>query len=262
MHRLDHKVALITGAAGGIGQACAAVFAAEGACVIATDIKPGPETAAKIQTASRDSHFEPHDVTDEASWQRLIAAIAARHGRLDVLLNNAGIVIAVPPTEMTLEDWRRQQAVNSDSVFLGTKHSLPLMRRSGGGSIVNIASTAALKSGGGLVAYAGTKGNVRSFSRAMALYCAAARDSVRVNSIYPSIIDTSIYQTIEGLPQAAADGKKLLARDPDALAARFSPLGVKGRPEDIAWAAVYLASDESRYLIGAELVVDGGLSIT
>jgi NAD(P)-dependent dehydrogenase (short-subunit alcohol dehydrogenase family) len=95
----------------------------------------------------------------------------------------------------------------------------------------------------------------------MALHCAAARDGVRVNSIYPGIIDTSIYQTIEGLPQTAADGSKLLARDPDALAARFSALGVKGQPKDIAWAAVYLASDESRYLIGAELVVDGGLSI-
>src|SRR5882724_3961748 len=236
MARLAGKVALITGGASGIGKACACRFAREGARVIVADIRECEATLAQICREGGFGRSELHDVTDEISWARLIAALRSEYGRLDVLLNNAGIVIAGALTEMCLADWRRQQAVNADGVFLGMKHALPLMRAGGGGAIVNVSSTAALKGAAGLAAYAASKGSVRALSRSMALQCANLKDGVRVNSIYPGVIDTPIYDTLEGVSRQLEDhsGKKPLARDPDALATAFVPLGVKGQPEDIA----------------------------
>ena len=263
MARLAGKVALITGAASGIGKACACRFAHEGARVIAADIRECEETLAEISRESGFCRSELHDVTDESSWVKLIATLQSACGRLDVLVNNAGIVIAGALTETRLADWRRQHGVNADGVFLGMKHALPLMRAGGGGAIVNVSSTAALKGAAGLAAYAASKGSVRALSRSMALECANLKDGVRVNSIYPGVIATPIYDTLEGVPHQLAEesGKRPLARDPDALATAFVPLGMKGQPEDIAAAALYLASDEARYVTGAELVVDGGLSV-
>jgi NAD(P)-dependent dehydrogenase (short-subunit alcohol dehydrogenase family) len=263
MQRLAAKVALITGGASGIGRACAELFARDGAHVVLTDIHDGGPVADQINGGGGSAHFETHDVTDEEDWIRIVALMRSTRGRLDILVNNAGIVIAGPIWEMSLADWRRQQAVNLDGVFLGIKHALPLMRASGGGSIINVASTAALKAAGELVAYSATKGGVRALSRSVALQCARLKDGVRVNSIYPGVIGTPIYDTLEGMAQTDPhrEGGKPLGRDPDALAALAVPLGVKGRPEDIANAALYLACEDSRYVTGAELVVDGGLSI-
>jgi NAD(P)-dependent dehydrogenase (short-subunit alcohol dehydrogenase family) len=259
MAKLAGKVALITGGASGIGRACALRLADEGAFVVVTDIQDGRDCVTEIARAGGDACFFRHDVADEADWTTVIAGTKAKCGRLDVLVNNAGIAIAGPITELSLADWRRQQAINLDGVFLGFKHALPLMRSGGGGSIINIASTAALVGSGNLVSYSATKGGVRALSKSMALQCAALKDGVRVNSIYPGIVDTPIYGTLEGAPQLGADGAKHISRNPEALAARFVPLGKAGSPEDIAAGVFYLASEDSRYVTGTELVIDGGL---
>ena len=176
---------------------------------------------------------------------------------MHILVNNAGIAIAGPVTDCTLEAWRRQQAVNVEGVFLGVKHALPLMRASGGGSIVNISSVAGLQGAAGLSSYCASKGAVRLFTKAVALECAAARDGVRVNSVHPGIIETAIWGAIgDGLSGGDSGANR---PDLDAMSAMATPLGVKGLPEDIAAGVLYLASDESRYVTGSELVIDGGM---
>jgi NAD(P)-dependent dehydrogenase (short-subunit alcohol dehydrogenase family) len=182
--------------------------------------------------------------------------VKARCGRLDILVNNAGIAIATPSVvAMSLADWRRQIAVNLDGVFLGVKHALPLMRASGeGGSIVNISSTAGLRGSNFLAGYSATKGGVRLFTKSVALECAAAKDKIRVNSVHPGIIETPIWAAMSGTGANAAP-------DLDAISVTAVPLGVKGVPQDIADGVLWLASDESRYVTGLELVIDGGMTL-
>ncbi|MBV9419544.1 MAG: SDR family oxidoreductase, partial [Alphaproteobacteria bacterium] len=170
-------------------------------------------------------------------------------------VNNAGIAITGSVLTMTLADWRRQQSINLDGVFLGVKHSLPLMRESGGGSIINISSLAGLKGSPSLAGYCATKGGVRLFTKAVAMECAAARDNVRVNSVHPGIIETPIWNAI--IPGASGGSN---APNLDAISETGVPTGKKGLPEDIAQGILFLASDESRYMTGSELVIDGGLS--
>jgi len=255
--KLTGKVALITGAASGIGLATAELFAREGATVILSDIQDAKGEAAAKRIGG---HYVHQNAASEEEWIAVLKAIRERHGRLDILVNNAGMAIGGDITELSLEDWRRQQALNVEGVFLGIKHALPLMRENSGGAIVNVASTVALTGSGNLVSYAATKGAVRSLTRSVALQCAAKKDGVRVNAVYPGIIDTPIYGQFEGTPKTNADGSKPLARDPEALSARFVPMGVPGSPEDIAAGILYLASDDARYVTGTELVVDGGLA--
>ncbi|HEV2363920.1 MAG TPA: glucose 1-dehydrogenase [Caulobacteraceae bacterium] len=255
MGRVEGKVALVTGGASGIGEGCAERLVAEGATVIISDLQElkGAELARRLGEKAR---FKRHDVTSEDEWVALIAAIEAESNRLDILVNNAGIGLGAPSiTEMSLADWRRQQAVNVEGVFLGIKHALPLMRRSGGGSIINMSSVAGLKGSPILAGYCATKGAVRLLTKAVALECGQARDGVRVNSVHPGIIDTPIWATV--IP---ADGANAPS-DLDALSEMSVPLGVKGLPKDIAEGVLWLASDESRYVTGAELVIDGGLSV-
>lgn len=263
MGKLDGKIALVTGGASGIGRATSLLLAHEGATVLVSDIQDaaGKNVVAEIVQAGRRASYLHHDVASEEAWIEAIGVAQKTHGRLDVLVNNAGIAIAGPITELSLTDWRRQQAINLDGVFLGIKHALPLMLAGGGGSIVNISSTAALVGSSNLVSYSATKGGVRSLTKSVALQCAQLKDGVRVNSVHPGIIDTPIYGTFEGAPMIAADGSnaKHLSRDPDKLASLFVPLGLKGTPEDIAAGVLYLASDDSRYVTGIELVIDGGL---
>jgi NAD(P)-dependent dehydrogenase (short-subunit alcohol dehydrogenase family) len=262
--RFSGKVALVTGAASGIGKGCAVRLAQEGACVIATDIDVamGESCVTEITRAGGTAIFLRHDVASEENWIAVIAETKSRFGRLDVLVNNAGIAIAGQITELSLADWKRQIGINLDGVFLGTKHGLPLMREGGGGSIINIASTVALTGSGNMPSYSATKGGVRAFTKSVALQCAAAKDGVRVNAIYPGIIDTPVYGKFEGAPQHGEGGAntKHISRDPEALSAKVVPLGVPGQPEDIAAGVVYLASDEARYVTGAELVIAGGLA--
>jgi NAD(P)-dependent dehydrogenase (short-subunit alcohol dehydrogenase family) len=252
-------VALVTGGAVGIGRGCALAMAKEGAAVVVTDIQTtaGRACAAEIEAAGGKALFLEQDTTSEDRWIAVIAAVKAQFGKLDVLVNNAGIAIAGPVTDCTLEAWRKQQAVNVEGVFLGVKHALPLMRESGGGSIINLSSVAGLKGAANLPAYCASKGAVRLFTKAVALECAQARDGVRVNSVHPGIIETAIWGAIsDGMPNAEPGANRL---DLDAVSAIATPLGVKGFPEDIAAGVVYLASDDARYVTGTELVIDGGM---
>jgi NAD(P)-dependent dehydrogenase (short-subunit alcohol dehydrogenase family) len=251
------KVALITGAASGIGLATAELFAREGAIVLLSDIQDAKGEAEAKRIGGDYLH---QNAASEEEWIAIFMTIRERHGRLDILVNNAGMAIGGDITELSLADWRRQQALNVEGVFLGIKHALPLMRENGGGAIVNVASTVALNGSGNLVSYAATKGAVRSLTRSVALQCATKKDGVRVNAVYPGIIDTPIYGQFEGTPKTNADGSKPLARDPEALSARFVPMGVPGSPYDIAAGILYLASGDARYVTGTELVIDGGLT--
>jgi NAD(P)-dependent dehydrogenase (short-subunit alcohol dehydrogenase family) len=263
MGKLDGKVALVTGGASGIGAGCAEILAREGASVVITDIQDlkGEALAADIAKAGGKARYLHHDVTSEDAWVAVISDVKAKEGRLDVLVNNAGIGVGAPSiTEMSLADWRRQQAINVEGVFLGIKHGLPLLRASGNGAIVNVASTTALTGSANLVSYAATKGAVRSLTRSVALQCAARKDGVRANTVYPGIIDTPIYGLFEGVPKVDDKGNKPLARDPHALGERFVPLGIPGQPHDVAAGILYLASDDARYLTGTDLVIDGGLA--
>lgn len=263
MTRLANKVALISGSASGIGRETALLFAREGAKVVVTDIHdaPGTECVDQIIAKGGSAIFRHLDVANEEDWVAAIAATKAQFGRLDILVNNAGMAIAGDITLMSLADWRRQQAVNLDGVFLGIKHAIPLMRASGGGSIVNISSTAAIVGTANLISYSAAKGGVRALTKSVALQCAAAKDGIRVNSVHPGVINTPIYGTLEGLPQHGAGGAntKHIGRDPEALGALVAPLGLAGQPYDIAAGILYLASDDARYVTGAELVIDGGL---
>jgi NAD(P)-dependent dehydrogenase (short-subunit alcohol dehydrogenase family) len=257
--RVQGKVALITGGASGIGRGCAETLAAEGAVAVITDVQDakGAEAVAAIETAGGKAEYLNHDVTDEAAWERVIGEVQARHGRLDILVNNAGIGINASVLTMSLADWRRQTAVNLDGVFLGVKHSIPLMRVSGeGGSIINMSSVAGLKGSPALAGYCATKGGVRLFTMAVAMDCDNAKDGIRVNSVHPGIIETPIWLTV----MPPADGTNT-PPDLDAISTMAVPLGVKGVPQDIANGVLWLASDESRYVTGAELVIDGGLSV-
>jgi NAD(P)-dependent dehydrogenase (short-subunit alcohol dehydrogenase family) len=258
---VDGKVALVTGGASGIGAGCAQRLAEEGARVIVTDLQDakGGELAAAIAKAGGAARYLHHDVTREDAWVEVVADVEKTEGRLDILVNNAGIGIGCPSiTLMSLDDWRRQQAVNVEGVFLGIKHSLPLMRKAGnGGSIVNMSSVAGLKGSAFLAAYCATKGAVRLFTKAIAMECANAKDGIRVNSVHPGIIETPIWLSITGMGQAGTNAPP----DLDAMSQTAVPLGVKGLPLDIANGVLWLASDESRYVTGEELVIDGGLSV-
>ena len=178
------------------------------------------------------------------------------YGGLDILVNNAGIAIGGSIIEMELADWQRQQAINLDGVFLGCKHAIPAMRDSGGGSIINMSSVAGLRGSARLAAYNATKGGVRLFTKGVALECAQNRWDVRVNSVHPGIINTPIWTKINPAMQT----EEAPQLDPEMLATMAVPGGVMGTPENIADAVLFLASDDSTYVTGTEVVVDGGLS--
>ncbi|MEY2974502.1 MAG: hypothetical protein RIR49_922 [Actinomycetota bacterium] len=257
--RVAGKVAVITGGASGIGRACAEVLAAEGAAVVITDIQDdlGRRVADEIAATGADARFLHHDVTIEDEWAAVAASVAEVHGRLDILVNNAGIGIGGSIVEMTLADFQRQQAINVDGVFLGMKHCIPAMRDSGGGSIINMSSVAGLRGSARLAGYNATKGAVRLLTKGVALECAQARWNVRVNSVHPGIIDTPIWDTV-GAALVRADDRGIQL---DRLAQAAVPTGELGRPVDIANGVLYLASDDSRYVTGTELVIDAGLSV-
>lgn len=256
--RVSGKVALITGGASGIGRACGERLAAEGAVVVLTDIQNelGEQAASEINAAGGAASFLHHDVTNEAEWAAVVASVVEAHGRLDVLVNNAGIGIGGSIIEMSLEDWRRQTAINIDGVFLGMKHCIPPMRDSGGGSIINMSSVAGLKGSARLAGYNATKGAVRLMTKGVALECAQSRWNVRVNSVHPGIIETPIWDTV-GAALVRSDSRRI---DLNQMAQVAVPTGVLGRPEDIANGVLYLASDDSSYVTGTELVIDAGLS--
>ena len=244
--RLAGKVALVTGAAGGIGSALVALFQAEGAIVVATDVVPLPDGAALSL---------PLDVTSESAWREAMTQVERDYGRLDVLVNNAGILLSRPLMETTLAEWREVMAVNLDGTFLGLREAMKLMarnRETAGGAIVNIASVAALVAAPTLAAYAAAKGGVVSLTRAAAIAAAEIGGGIRINAVCPGFTDTAMIDRI-----AAGFGKP---EEIKAKLARRQPLGRLCTPEEVAEAALYLASDAARYVTGTTLTVDGGYS--
>ena len=250
MGRVDGKVALISGAASGLGAADAAVLAREGATVVLTDIDEatGEATAESIRSAGGNATFLKQDAADEEQWQHVIAAIRKEHGRLDVLVNNAGIVIIGGPEDCTLDAFRKQNAVMSEGVFLGCKHALPLMHESGGGSIINMSSIASHLGYPIYFAYSAAKGAVRSMSKALAVHCQMNGYNIRVNSLHPGAIDTAM---------VAQSAQELGVENIEDL----SPVVGVGQPEDVANVVLFLASDESRFVNGTEIIIDNALSI-
>lgn len=256
--RVADKVAIITGAASGIGRSCALRLAEEGATVVVTDIQDdlGAETVAAVQDRGGTAEYLHHDVTQEPAWRDVVSAVVSKHGGLHILVNNAGIGIGGSIVDMALADWQRQQAINLDGVFLGVKHSIPAMRDSGSGSIINMSSVAGLKGAASLAAYNATKGGVRLFTKGVALECANNQWPIRVNSVHPGLIDTPIWTKLNA--EFQEDGSHEI--DPAALAAVSVPGGRLGSPFDVANGVLFLASDDSSYITGTELVIDGGLS--
>ena len=259
--QVQGKVALVTGGASGIGAAVSELLAREGASVAVTDVDElrGPEVVAGIKKAGHEASFLHHDVTSEPRWIKVVAEVVKRYGRLDVLVSNAGIGIAVPSiTEMSLEDWRRQTAINLDGVFLSVKHCLPAMRRTRGGSVIMMSSLAGLRGAAGLSGYCATKGGVRLFAKAIAMECATFGDGIRVNSVHPGIIDTPIWGKIP--TEATGHTGQNAPIDPEERAKMATPLARAGHAMEIAQGVLYLASDASSYVTGTELVIDGGMN--
>jgi len=253
--RVADKVVIVTGGAVGIGAATSRILAREGARVVIADIDTmsGEELSRQIRNHGHHAIFIRHDVALEESWQLTISRAVAEYGGLDVLVNNAAIGFPNGSVEeQTLEQWRSVMSVNLDGVFLGTKVAIAAMRKTGrGGSIINISSILGIVGSPATAAYVASKGGVRLLSKSAALHCAKSGYAIRVNSIHPGWIETPLMD------------KSVRARGGDPQAQRATivaqtPLGRFGEPEDIAYGVLYLASDESRFVTGTELVIDGG----
>lgn len=251
MDRLSGKVAIVTGAAKGLGEADARLLAAEGARVILTDVDEanGERVARDIGASAR---FLRQDVREEQGWRDLVQTVISDFGRLDVLVNNAGVVEAGTIETTSEADYRLVMAVSADGTFFGCKHAIPAMRSSGGGSIINMASIDSIQGEPLVAAYCAAKGAVESLTRAVAVHCAQGRMNIRCNSVHPSGIDT---------PMVRGFGRKLAAAR---LAAGPSPHATSplGTARDVAYAVLYLASDESRFVNGQRIVVDNSMSVT
>lgn len=255
--RLSAKTALITGAGKGIGEACARLFAREGARVIVSDIDDanGRRVCDDILAAGGEALYYHLDVAEESQWQQLMARLQQQPGQLDILVNNAGIIgfDELPgshdPEHMAMSSWRRIQQINADSVAMGCKYALALLKQSPAASIINMSSRSGIVGIPGAAPYAASKATIRNHSKTVALYCAQQGYPVRCNSIHPGAILTPLWDAMLGddKDQAIDElGKSI-------------PLGHMGEPMDVAYAALYLASDEAKYVTGIELNVDGGI---
>ena len=244
--RLENKVALISGGARGMGAVEAKLFAEEGAKVIIGDMleDEGHKVEAEINEAGGDCVFVLLDVSDEDAWQRAVNEAVSRYGKLDILVNNAGIYRAHIVEETTTDEWDQVMDINAKGVFLGTKHAIPAMRQAGGGSIVNISSVAGLVGSKQTTAYTASKGAVRLLTKSTAIQYAS--DGIRANSVHPGTIVTPMTEGFLAEPAMHEDR------------VNRTPLKRLGRPEDVAYGALYLASDEASFVTGSELVIDGG----
>ncbi len=248
--RVEGKTALVTGAASGLGRASAILLARQGARVIATDINE-KGLADLVRDEPAIALTLAQDVTDRGRWDDVIAEIDQRFGVLDILVNNAGIGAMGNIETTTDEDWARIHRVDLDSVFYGCRAALPLMKKAKAGSIINISSIAGIIADSNLLAYCSAKAAVRHLTKAVALHCARMGYPVRCNSVHPAFIDTPILDdALPGVPREVLVEKL----------AETNPMRRLGKPEDVAYAVLYLASDESAFVNGAELVIDGGLS--
>ncbi len=252
MGRVEGKTAIVTGAARGLGRGIALLLAKEGAKVAVTDILEdgGKETAEEIRREGGKAIFIKHDVTSEDSWSAVVKKVLSEFGKLDIMVNNAGVQLIKEIAETSLEEWRGLMSVNLDGVFLGTKHAIRAMKESGGGSIVNMSSVVGIIGRpDGTAAYSASKGGVRLFTKAAALECSKMGYdyNIRVNSMHPGVIKTDM---VAEMMTHDDEFKKTLES--------IHPIGFLGEPIDVAYGVLYLASDEARLVTGAELVIDGG----
>ena len=256
MPRLTDKVALVSGSARGIGLAISRTFVAEGAHVLLTDIRDDEGRAAAAALGDM-AGYARLDVRLEANWLAIVDALVERHGRLDVMVNNAGItgfedgLVAGDPEHLSLDHWRAVFATNLDGVMLGCKHAIRAMRRTGTGSIINISSRSGLVGIPGAAAYAASKAGVRNHSKSVALWCAEQGMAVRCNSVHPAAIMTPMWDALLGSGPGRADREEAAVRE--------TPLRRFGTADEVAALCVYLAADESAYTTGSEFNLDGGL---
>ena len=251
--RLAGKVALITGGASGLGENAAELMVREGARVVIADIaeEKGRAVAGKIGSAA---HFARLDVTSEENWQAVIAETVEKFGALHVLLNSAGIGLSKTVEDITLEEWRRVHAIDLDGVFLGCKHGVGEIKKHTarlGGSVINISSISGIIAGANMAAYNSAKAGVRLLSKSVALHCAKSGYNIRCNSVHPTFIDTPILDR-----HRVRFGNDVMQQK----LGKQVPIGRLGRPEEVGWALVFLASDESSFMTGSEVVIDGGIS--
>lgn len=255
MGRLDHKIALVTGAAAGLGKAIAQRLAAEGARVVITDVE---RDLGRVTAEQLGLTFYEQDVTDESHWITVIDQIMAQHGALHILVNNAGIegsLDASNPEHIKLSDWRAVHRVNVEGVILGCRIAIPAMRRSGGGAIVNLSSIASENPGPNSVAYGASKAAVRHITTSVAVHCARTASSIRCNSVHPGIALTAM---VRRCAEAVAKQRGTSTEEVLAEMKASIPQGVFTEPEDVANAVLFLASDEAKHITGAKLMVDGG----
>ena len=248
MGRVEGKVALVTGGGSGLGAEACRVLAAEGALVVVSDVNEKAAQALADTIGDRAMALR-HDVASEDDWISVMKSIEDRHGRLDILVNNAGVVLNADVEDTSLEKYRWVNSVMSDGVFLGCKHAIPLMNKGEGGSIVNMSSTGALLDYPIFFAYSAAKGAVRALTKSVAVMCQEKGYAIRCNSVHPGAIETPMVQTAEGREAKDIPAEGIL------------PPGSPGHPRDIAMMVLYLASDESRFVTGAEMVVDNGVTI-
>ena len=254
MGRVDGKMAIVTGGAQGLGRAISLMLAKEGAKVMVTDLNEegAAETAALINEINPDTAWSmQHDVISEERWQDVVTAAVEEMGGLNILVNNAGIGHAGTVEDLPYEAFKKVMDVDVDSIFLGSKYAIPAMKEYAPGSIVNISSIAGLIASGSYVAYNTAKAGAWMISKSIALHCAKQKNGIRCNSVHPTFIDTPILDRTK---------QQFGAEEALAKLARQVPLGKVGEPDDVAYAVLYLASDESKFVTGAELKVDGGIS--
>jgi 3(or 17)beta-hydroxysteroid dehydrogenase len=251
MGRVAGKVAIITGAASGMGKADARLLAREGASVVVADLNT--EDGQAVADGIGDQAIFLHlDVTDEDNWKSVIAATVEKFGRLDILVNNAGMIALGTIVDTELESWRMINAVNSDGVFLGCKHAIPAMAESGGGSIINMSSVAAIHGQSFVAAYTASKGAVRSLTKNIAMFCKEQKNGIRCNSVHPDGVKTPMVVKV-------ATGKDTATQEDIEEIGKF---GNMCEPEDVANLVLYLASDESSFVNGAEMLIDNASTIT
>lgn len=249
MGRVAGKVALVTGGGSGLGAADCAALAREGATVVVTDVNLAAAEAVAARIGGGAVALA-HDVSSEDQWAAVIGEIEQRFGRLDVLVNNAGVVLNADVEETSLERFRWVNAIMIDGVFLGMKHAIPLMNKGDGGSIINMSSVGALLGYPIFFAYSAAKGAVRSMTKSVAVMAQVKGYKIRCNSVHPGAIETPMVQEAEGR-----------VGQPKEIPAGVLPYGTPGHPDDVAALVVFLASDESRFITGAELVIDNGVTI-
>lgn len=252
MGRVSEKVAFVTGASMGIGKATACLLAQEGAKIVVADLKEavGQAVVAEIQAAGGEALFVELDVAKEEDWKQGMEIALKHFGHLDIMVNNAGIAYTGTVESTSLADWRRVQSINLDGVFLGTKYAVEAMKPRKQGSIINLSSIEGLIGDPTLAAYNASKGGVRIFTKSAALHCAKSGYNIRVNSVHPGYIWTPMVEGITaGTPDQQAARQKLV---------ELHPLGHLGEPDDIAYGILFLGSDESKFMTGSELVIDGG----